>query len=127
MVNLSKFNKGIMMEGSIKKWTIETEDFFNKFISLFKKSIILDAEFYSEFRGFDDEINIQCFEFALYKSVMTFNESIKANIIKNSGMDGMKLIGVFEQKAINDITIELINEIDDLNRKDDRKIDEEEN
>lgn len=110
------------MEGSVKKWTKETEDSFNKLIDLFKKSLILDAELYSKFRGLD-EVSIQCFEVALYKTVMTLNESNKASIIKKSGPEGLRMINAFEEKAINDITVEVINgvEIDKLQIPDELK------
>lgn len=104
------------MKDATKVWDKRCEDSLEQMVSIFRKSIITDAELFAKFRG-ENTVNSQALELALYKSVMTLNESNKSIMFKKIGPEAMNLIVSLEKRAIADVSINIIEELEkDLER-----------
>jgi len=96
------------MKDTTKVWDKGLEEALENLVSIFRKSIICDAEAFANFSK-SDKVTAQGLEVALYKSVMTLNESNKATIIQKLGpKEAMDMIRRFEERAMLDISMTIM-------------------
>lgn len=101
-----------MMKDSTKVWEKGLDVVLDEMVSVFRKSIISDAETFAKFSN-SDTVNAQALEIALYKSVMTLNESNRATIFQRLGpVQGMNLIHSLEDRAIMDVTMNVVEDME---------------
>lgn len=101
------------MKDSKKIWDKGLEESLDRIVSLFRKSIISDAEAFATFRK-SDSVSSQGLEVALYKSVMTLNESNKAIMFQRMWpFDANNLIRSLEERAILDVSLTVMEEMED--------------
>jgi len=93
-------------------WSSDLEKMLENLISILRKSIISDAEDFAKFRN-SDSVNAQGLETALYKSVMTLNESNKATMFQRFGpTQAIELIHNLEDQAVLDVTMTVIEDME---------------
>jgi hypothetical protein len=102
-----------MKDAVTKIWDKDCEDALDKMVSIFRKSIIIDAETFASFSN-SNNITSQALEVALYKSIMTLNESNKSILFKKMGpIEASKLIQALELKAIEDVSLAVLEELEE--------------
>lgn len=99
------------MKDATKVWDEGCEKDLDAMLLLIRKSIIADAEAYTQFLN-EEKVGPKALEVALYKSIMTLNETIKAVIIKKLGpTDGVHIIQSYESRAMEDVSVSVFDEI----------------
>lgn len=94
-------------------WDKQCEDVLEQMVSIFRKSIITDAEIFSTLRS-QNTVTAQGLEIALYKSVMTLNEFNKAILFKKIGpYEATILIKQLEERAIQDVCMGIIDDLEE--------------
>ena len=94
-----------------KKWEPTCDILLDTMVGIIRDSIIADAE---DLANFSNKETVQpfCLEMALYKSIMTLNETNKANILKNFGPEeGFSLIKNLELRAKTDLTKIMVDDL----------------
>jgi len=101
------------MKDVTKVWDKHCEDALESMVNIFRRSVISDAESFATFRN-QNNITAQGLEIALFKSVMTLNESNKAVMFKRLGLvEATSLIKSLEDRAIADVSMSVIEELEE--------------
>ena len=89
----------------------ELKSSLNELMETMKLSLVNEAELFADSIG-KDQVDESCLEMALYKSIMTLNQTNKAIIIKKLGIvNGMRFFEELEAQSIKDINGVIIEEI----------------
>lgn len=85
------------------KWTDESINAVDTLMENVREAIERDAECFAKVEG--EEVSERFLELALYKAIMTLNETNKLVMFKKLGpVSGSNLIASLEMRAITDVT-----------------------
>jgi len=92
-------------------WNPQCEEALDQMMDTMKENIKHDAEEHARFIG-QETVDALSLEIALYKSVMTLNETNKAVIFKKLGpQEGTTIINELEYRARTDVTRILLEDV----------------